>query len=181
MNHPNIVQVYDVGSTDGTDFIVMELVDGATLPQAIGPKGLGTAAALDYAIQIADALAAAHSAGIVHRDVKPGNVRISRNGVVKVLDFGLAKVVEQGVAAEDEDTRTLGPETVEGTVVGTIAYMSPEQAECKPIDHRGGGCRRIQPQSDLRGSPKRRGAAPVGRRIRPTTARRAIRLVGGAA
>jgi len=136
LNHSNIVQVYDVGSTDGTDFIVMELVDGATLPQAIGPKGLGAIAALDYAIQIADALAAAHSAGIVHRDVKPGNVRISRNGVVKVLDFGLAKVVEQGVAAEDEDTRTLGPETVEGTVVGTVAYMSPEQAECKPIDHR---------------------------------------------
>jgi Tol biopolymer transport system component len=137
LNHPNIVQVYDVGSTDGTDFIVMELVEGATLLQAIGPKGLDTAAALDYAIQIADGLAAAHTAGVVHRDVKPANVRITPKGVVKVLDFGLAKVAEPCPAGGDEDdTRTMGPKTVQGALVGTLAYLSPEHAECKAIDNR---------------------------------------------
>jgi Tol biopolymer transport system component len=136
LNHPNIVHVYDVGSEGDVDYIVMELVEGETLTRLIGPKGMDTGRAVDYAVQIADALAAAHAAGIVHRDVKPGNVRISRSGTVKVLDFGLAKIAGYAAAGADAETRTMGPETVEGTVVGTVAYMSPEQAECKAVDQR---------------------------------------------
>jgi serine/threonine protein kinase len=136
LNHPNIVQIYDVGSIDFLDFIVMELVAGESLTQAIGPAGLAIATALDYAIQIAGALAAAHATGIVHRDIKPGNVRISNGGVVKVLDFGLAKLAGAAAASTEAETRTLEPKTVEGTVIGTLVYMSPEQAECKPVDRR---------------------------------------------
>jgi eukaryotic-like serine/threonine-protein kinase len=132
LNHPNIVTIYDIDITDGVHYIAMEYVPGKTLNRLIGRKGLTLDEALQYAIQIADALSKAHTAGIVHRDVKPSNIIVTDDGAVKVLDFGLAKLTEV-VGSEDETATML---TVEGTIVGTAAYMSPEQAECKPVDSR---------------------------------------------
>jgi serine/threonine protein kinase len=115
----------------------MEFVRGKTLDAVIGRKGLPLAEALRLSIQIADALAAAHGAGIVHRDIKPSNVMVTESGLVKVLDFGLAKLSQ---SASNDETRTLAtderPFTEEGKIVGTAAYMSPEQAEGKTVDPR---------------------------------------------
>jgi serine/threonine protein kinase/Tol biopolymer transport system component len=135
LNHPNIITVYEIGQAEGVDFIAMEFVPGKTLDQLIQRKGLRLAGALDYAIQVADALAAAHAAGIVHRDLKPGNLMVTESGVVKVLDFGLAKAAGH---ADMERTETIGdaPETATGVIVGTMSYMSPEQAEGKKVDAR---------------------------------------------
>jgi len=139
LNHPNIVHIYDISETDGIQFIAMEYVAGKTLDQLIGRKGLRLNEALKYAIQIADALAKAHAAGIIHRDLKPSNIMVTENGLVKVLDFGLAKLAETA-SGEFGETATVrapeGPNTEEGTIVGTIAYMSPEQAEGKKVDAR---------------------------------------------
>jgi len=138
LNHPNIITIYEVGQTDERDFIAMELVQGQPLDQLIGKKALSFPKAIASAIQIADALAAAHAAGIVHRDLKPGNVMITDAGLVKVLDFGLAKLMAGGATIAD-DSRTMlspTPKTVEGAIMGTVAYMSPEQAEGKSVDHR---------------------------------------------
>ncbi|MBI2687564.1 MAG: serine/threonine-protein kinase [Acidobacteria bacterium] len=138
LNHPNIITVYEITQSGGRDFIAMELVQGRSLAELIGRKPLPTGKAITYAIQIADALAAAHSAGIVHRDLKPGNVMIADSGLVKVLDFGLAKLVA-GPSSISDATQTLvneGPKTEEGAIIGTVSYMSPEQAEGKPVDHR---------------------------------------------
>jgi serine/threonine-protein kinase len=134
LNHPNIVTVHDAGRSAGLDYIVMEFITGKTLHQLIGTSGLNLEAALKYSAQIADALAAAHSAGIVHRDVKPGNVMVTESGLVKVLDFGLAKLAQH--SSESATTLTQGPQTEEGLVMGTIAYMSPEQAQGKTVDAR---------------------------------------------
>jgi len=136
LNHPNIITVHDTGEAGGSVFIVMEYVPGRTLSDLISGKGMALKEALRYAVQIADALAAAHEAGIIHRDIKPGNVMVTPKGLVKVLDFGLAKLTEPGALGEDESTRTLAPATGEGTIVGTAAYMSPEQAEGKAVDAR---------------------------------------------
>ena len=130
LNHPNIVTVYDIGSTGGVDFIAMEYVEGRPLSQLIPPKGFPVARALTYAIEIADALAQAHAAGVVHRDLKPANIMVAEPadgsaGRIKLLDFGLARRVR---LPEGEST-TL---TVAGEIAGTPAYMSPEQAEGKP-------------------------------------------------
>jgi len=114
----------------------MELVRGKTLDQLISHRGLRLNELLDYAIQTADALSKAHAAGIVHRDLKPGNIMVTEEGRVKVLDFGLAKLSEPTPLAEHEETRTIKPETEDGAIVGTISYMSPEQAESKPVDVR---------------------------------------------
>src|SRR5262245_25103721 len=137
LNHPNIITVHEVGEAGGRDFIAMELVQGRSLRDAIEGKPLPLGTALSYGIQVANALAAAHAAGIVHRDLKPGNVMVSDSGFVKVLDFGLAKVVPIQTAAADA-TRTVleGPKTVDGLVLGSVSYMSPEQAEGRPVDHR---------------------------------------------
>src|SRR5271157_3282983 len=122
LNHPNIVTLYDVVSEDGRDSIVMEYVEGKTLADRIGRKGLLLRDALHYAIQIADALAAAHAAGIVHRDVKPGNILVTEKGSVKVLDFGLAKLAgQEGVPAS----------TQTASLAGTPGYLAPEQIEGK--------------------------------------------------
>ena len=129
LNHPNIVGIHEVGSDNGVDFIVMELVEGKPLGDVIPAKGLPLGKALDYAGQIASGLAKAHAGGVVHRDLKPGNIMLTRDGMVKLLDFGLARQVELG---EGHDT-TL---TVEGEIMGTPAYMSPEQAQGKPVDVR---------------------------------------------
>jgi len=136
LNHPNIITIYDIEQAEGVDFIAMEYVDGRTLDDMIGRKGLRLGEALKYAIQVGDALTAAHAAGIIHRDLKPGNVMVTAKGHVKVLDFGLAKLMETLPAGATDPTLTLKPVTEEGKIVGTIAYMSPEQAEGKKVDAR---------------------------------------------
>ncbi len=136
LNHPNIVTIYDISSADSTDFLAMELVRGRTLEQALSRGKLRLADTLKYSVQIADALAAAHAVGIVHRDLKPGNIMINERGDVKVLDFGLAKLTDRGTITEDEETRTGFGITAEGALVGTVPYMSPEQAEGRKVDAR---------------------------------------------
>src|SRR5579859_3799491 len=135
LNHPNIIHIYDIDTSDGVDFIALEYVAGGTLGEMVGRKGLALNKALRIAIQVADALARAHAAGIVHRDLKPSNVMVTENGLVKVLDFGLAKLAEP---ATDQavPTETAKPVTEEGAVIGTVGYMSPEQAEGKKVDAR---------------------------------------------
>ena len=132
LNHPNIVTIYEIGEDAGTTFIAMELVEGTPLDTALAGGVLPIVTALDYAMQAADALAAAHARGIVHRDIKPANIVITPEGRVKVLDFGLAKLIERGPS---EPTIT-AMATVPGIVMGTPAYMSPEQAEGRPVDAR---------------------------------------------
>src|SRR5262249_11013116 len=132
LNHPNIIRVYDIRSESGVDFIVMEYAEGRTLEQIISPKGLGVSRSLRYGVQIADPLASAHEEGIVHRDLKPSNVIVTDEDRVKVLDFGLAKLLDHADRAADAPTRT-SPLTDSGTVVGTAAYMSPEQAEGRKV------------------------------------------------
>jgi serine/threonine protein kinase len=140
LNHPNIITIYEIDQAatpaGPVDFIAMEYVDGETLERRIGRKGLALGEALDHAVQIADALAKAHGAGIVHRDIKPANLMVTREGRVKVLDFGLAKLTERVEGDEFAATIDAAPRTEEGTIAGTISYMSPEQAEGKPIDAR---------------------------------------------
>jgi eukaryotic-like serine/threonine-protein kinase len=134
LNHPNIITVYGIRQEDGLDFLVMEYAPGQTLDQLIPRKGLPLKQALKYAIEIADALVAAHAARIVHRDVKPSNIIVADQGRLKVLDFGLAK---QAPPVEEGDSAfTSAPITKAGMVFGTAAYMSPEQAEGKPADAR---------------------------------------------
>jgi len=135
LNHPHIITIHEIGSESDTDFIAMEYLEGKTLGQLIPPKGLSPREALNYAMQIADALAAAHAKGIVHRDVKPGNVMVTPGGLAKVLDFGLAKLTEWN-AGEEISTRTMAGSTADGLVLGTVAYMSPEQTEGRPVDTR---------------------------------------------
>ena len=132
LNHPNIITVYEAGSEGTTDFIVMERVVGRTLRQAIGEHGLPARTAVQYASQIAAALAAAHEAGIVHRDLKPSNVMVTDRGLIKVLDFGLAK--HSAMVPGDNVTET--SLTLPGHIVGTVAYMSPEQVQGKNLDSR---------------------------------------------
>ena len=136
LNHPNIITIHDIDQTYGIDFISMEYVAGKTLDRLIPRHGMRLNAALECAVQISDALARAHSAGIIHRDLKPTNIMVDEHGMVKVLDFGLAKLTEVTSLGEDASTRTIKPVTEEGTIVGTVAYMSPEQAEGQPVDAR---------------------------------------------
>ncbi len=131
LNHPNIVTVYEVGREAGIDFIVMERIAGRTLRPLIGEKGMSPRTAISCAIQMADALAAAHEAGIVHRDLKPGNIMVTERGLVKVLDFGLAK--QSKPAGENTSEMSL---TKPGYALGTVFYMSPEQAQGKIVDSR---------------------------------------------
>jgi Tol biopolymer transport system component len=137
LNHPNIVTVYEIGRDNGIDFIAMECVRGDTLGHVIGNSGLPPRTAIQYASQIASALTAAHDAGLVHRDLKPGNIMVNERGLIKVLDFGLAKAaVKVPPAGVTELTTVEMPVTEEGKVLGTVSYMSPEQAEGKPLDAR---------------------------------------------
>jgi len=133
LNHPGIVTVYDVGSEHGMDYIAMEFVEGKTLDKLIPRDGLSISEFLCYSTQAADAIAKAHSARILHRDLKPGNVIVTGEGQVKVLDFGLAKLVE---APQPEEQTAKLAITEEGSIMGTAAYMSPEQAEGKSLDDR---------------------------------------------
>ncbi len=139
INHPNIVTIHSVEESAGTHFLAMELIDGERLDQLISPGGIPLAALLEHAIPLVDAVSAAHERGVVHRDLKPANVMITKNGVVKVLDFGLARpgALAPGAAPGLSETPTASaPLTGEGRILGTVAYMSPEQAEGKPVDHR---------------------------------------------
>jgi serine/threonine protein kinase/dipeptidyl aminopeptidase/acylaminoacyl peptidase len=141
LNHPNILHIYDVDAAvaeDGkpADFIAMEYVSGQTLDRLIAGRGLPVPQALQCAAQIAGGLAAAHAAGIVHRDLKPANVMVNETGLVKILDFGLAKLTEPLEADEIASTQTIQPATRGGAILGTVPYMSPEQAEGKRVDAR---------------------------------------------
>jgi eukaryotic-like serine/threonine-protein kinase len=134
LNHPGIVTIYEVASCKGTEMIVMEYVDGDTLSALLASGALPLPQVLACAIQIADALAKAHAAGIIHRDLKPGNVMVTRDGLVKVLDFGLAKVTSSSTILKADAT---GADLTDARVVlGTAAYMSPEQAAGEPLDAR---------------------------------------------
>ncbi|MFN0170316.1 MAG: serine/threonine-protein kinase [Bryobacteraceae bacterium] len=135
LNHPNIITIHDLVSDGGADYLVMEFIPGRTLGQLIPRTGMRLNDVLKLAIPIADALDKAHRAGIVHRDLKPGNVMVSDEGQVKLLDFGLAKLTE-ALDPDHDATRTIGVETEVGAIVGTVSYMSPEQAEGKHVDSR---------------------------------------------
>ena len=135
LNHPNIITIYDIVTEGDAQFMVMEFVSGTTLHDAITSAGMPVPQVLQYGAQMADALAAAHAAGIIHRDLKPSNVMITRSGLVKVLDFGLAKLTDLGPTG-DKQAAELGPLTQEGAILGTVSYMSPEQAEGKAVDAR---------------------------------------------
>jgi serine/threonine protein kinase len=138
LQHPNIVTIYDIGSAEVGDYLAMELVRGRTLDTLLPPAGLPLQDALRYASQIADALAAAHAAGIVHRDLKPGNIMVTDQGQIKILDFGLATLAPGPILGAGDRTtiEAAAVETGEGTILGTVAYMSPEQAEGRPVDAR---------------------------------------------
>ena len=138
LNHPNIITIHDVVSTDGVEFMVMEFVSGVTLDDLIPKHGLNVQKSLDIAVQIADALQTAYAAGIVHRDLKPANVMVTGTGLVKVLDFGIAKLTGPSPTAgnTDETLPIDSPMTVEGSILGTVSYMSPEQAQAKTVDPR---------------------------------------------
>ena len=136
LNHPNIVTVYSLEEADGVRFITMELVDGRALSDLIPRGGMPLDQLLKIAIPLADAVGAAHQRGITHRDLKPGNVMVARDGRVKVLDFGLAKLRESEVDATIVAATAPLTMTAKGQIVGTVAYMSPEQAEGGAVDHR---------------------------------------------
>ena len=140
LNHPNIVAIHDVGHESGSPYVVSELLEGETLRERMGGTPLPTRKVMDYAIQIARGLAAAHEKGIVHRDLKPDNIFLTRDGGVKILDFGLAKLGRAPFAGTLEDSvsaaATFDPVTEEGTVLGTVGYMSPEQVRGQNADHR---------------------------------------------
>src|SRR6266851_2539529 len=136
LNHPNILTIYDIGSSEGTTYIAMELVEGRTLREILAAEPLPARKLLDYAVQIADGLAKAHAAGIVHRDLKPENLMVSRDGFVKILDFGLAKLVEPLSKEGSELPTAIASATQPGTVMGTVGYMSPEQASGQTVDFR---------------------------------------------
>jgi eukaryotic-like serine/threonine-protein kinase len=137
LNHPNILTVYDIGEADGALYIAMELVEGKTLRELLASEEpLPTRRLLDLAAQIAEGLAKAHAAGIVHRDLKPENLMISKDGYVKILDFGLAKLTETPTQDASVLPTAIAAPTEPGTVMGTAGYMSPEQAGGQPVDYR---------------------------------------------
>jgi len=136
LNHPNVITIYDIGEVDGTPYIAMELVDGRSLRELLADGALPLRKVLQLASQIADGLAAAHEHGIVHRDLKPENVMVTKSGFAKILDFGLAKLSGSGGSESDATMRLERADTRPGTVLGTVGYMSPEQAAGQSADFR---------------------------------------------
>ena len=137
LSHPNVAHIYEVGEADGTHFIAMEFVDGDTLRTKVRSGGLTNSEALDIAIQAASALASAHEAGIVHRDIKPENIMVRTDGIVKIVDFGLAKTAEQSTSTTNPEAPTaILVKSTPGMIMGTITYMSPEQARGHELDAR---------------------------------------------
>src|SRR5215475_3925652 len=136
LNHPNILTIYDIGAHEGAPFIVSELLEGEILRMQLNDRPLPARQALDYAQQITAGLAAAHEKGIVHRDLKPENLFITTDGRVKILDFGLAKLKPTQPGAADSQAPTQKKITDQGTVMGTVGYMSPEQVRGQEADHR---------------------------------------------
>ena len=136
LNHPNILAIHDVGKHDDFPYVVSELLEGETLRERIAGAALPQRKAIDYALQVARGLAAAHEKGIVHRDLKPENIFVTRDGRVKILDFGLAKLTEPAAAQAQTDIPTRRIDTDPGMVMGTVGYMSPEQVRGRPVDHR---------------------------------------------
>jgi serine/threonine protein kinase len=141
LNHPNIAGIYGFHDHAGVRFLAMELVPGEDLAERLRRGPLPVAEALEVARQIAEALEAAHEQGVIHRDLKPANIRITQDGKVKVLDFGLAKALEKATGGGDGRDPGMSPTitslgTVAGVILGTAAYMSPEQARGKPVDKR---------------------------------------------
>ena len=140
LNHPNIAGIYGIHKFENTAFLSMELIDGEDLQQRLSRGALSRKDALDYALQIATAFEAAHESGIIHRDLKPANVKLTPNGQIKVLDFGLAKALSTdpsspGASPSMSPTLTSAG-TIAGMVLGTASYMSPEQAKGKEVDRR---------------------------------------------
>ncbi|HZM99526.1 MAG TPA: protein kinase [Pyrinomonadaceae bacterium] len=136
LNHPNILTIYQIGQTETAYFIATEFVEGETLRERLTRAPMELQGAVDVATQVASALGAAHAAGIVHRDVKPENVMIRRDGIVKVLDFGIAKLIEQELQTDSEALTKMKMSTNPGVMIGTVAYMSPEQARGYAVDAR---------------------------------------------
>ena len=141
LNHPNILTVYEIGEVDGKNYIATELIDGQTLREHLAQKeSLQLNAILKVGVQVSEALSAAHQAGIIHRDIKPENIMLRKDGYSKVLDFGLAKLSERGAVASgsagSEDATRVQVNTTPGRVMGTVSYMSPEQARGKQTDAR---------------------------------------------
>src|SRR5262249_46289756 len=137
LNHPNIAAIYDLEEANGSRLLVLELVDGETLADRLKRGPIPIEEALDIAGSVCNALEAAHEKGVVHRDLKPANVKITPDGKVKVLDFGLAKALEGAAADVDlSNSPTLMSESASGTILGTTAYMSPEQAKGAFLDRR---------------------------------------------
>src|SRR5215471_15326734 len=136
LNHPNITAVYDIGTHDGAPYVVQELLEGRTLRVVLGGGRLEPGRAANYAVQIAHGLAAAHDKRIVHRDLKPENLFVTNDERVKILDFGLAKLVWTQDSSLRTDLLTASPGTEPGVILGTVAYMSPEQLRGQPTDER---------------------------------------------
>jgi eukaryotic-like serine/threonine-protein kinase len=135
LNHPNVVAVYDFGSQNGTPFIVSELLEGRTFRDLLDRRGIGTQSALEYAAQITRGLAAAHSKGIIHRDLKPENLFLTKDGQVKIIDFGLAKSAVTAAATAANNTVEI-TQTVPGLILGTVGYAAPEQLRAEAVDYR---------------------------------------------
>jgi serine/threonine-protein kinase len=137
LDHPNILAIHDVGRHDGVPYIVSELLEGSSLRDRLDAGDVTRRTAVQYAVQVAEGLSAAHSRGIIHRDVKPANLFVTRDGHIKILDFGLAKLTQDERVTRDTLTDATPPiKTEAGTVVGTIGYMSPEQLNGTEVDHR---------------------------------------------
>ncbi|HEV7842429.1 MAG TPA: serine/threonine-protein kinase, partial [Pyrinomonadaceae bacterium] len=134
LNHPNILTIFEIGEAEGTYFIATEFIDGVTLREYMGRGRMKPFEVLEVSVQVASALAAAHAAGIIHRDIKPENIMVRKDGYVKVLDFGLAKLTEQR-ANTGPNALTIA-DTGPGIVIGTVTYMSPEQARGLKVDAR---------------------------------------------